>query len=235
MGERNMAEIRRRKLTRLEKAMAKNLNASAAAFTTSSGGGKVNYDKLLSLKAKFKEEGKRISMTAFFVKAVADALKESPDMNTRLGGEEFDEIIYYDDVNVGVGIDTPKGLIVAVIKRAQDKTLFEIADDLNDKVDRARVNRLTMDDITDSTVTISNMYNSNTTFFTSNINNFETLHVGFGGIYKEPVVGENDEIKVANIGQLIINMNHTTATGWPVGVATDYIVTALENPEEYLI
>lgn len=230
-----MAEIRRRKLSRLEKAVAQNLTTNVNSYASSSGGGKVNYDKLLALRERFKAEGKRISMTAFFVKAVADALNNTPEMNARLGGDELDEIIYYDDVNVGVGIDTPKGLIVAVIKAAQDKTLFEIAEELNDKVDRAKANKLTIEDITDSTVTISNLYNSNTTFFTSNINNFETLLIGFAGIYKEPIVDENDEIKIAHIGQLIVNMNHTTTTGWPAGIATDYIVNALQDPETYLL
>lgn len=225
----------RRKLTRIEKVIGENLRKSVTSFAQTSGSGKVNYDKLLALKDKFKAEGKRISMTAFYVKAVAGAMKASPEMNARLEGENLDELVIYDSVNVGVGIDTPKGLVVAVVKDAQDKTLFEIADTLNDLVDRARANKLGIEDVTGSTVTISNLYNTNTVHFNSVINNNETLLLGFAGIYKEVIVGENDEIKIAHMGNMVCNLNHTATSGWPAGIATDYIVNALENPEEYLL
>ena len=176
-----------------------------------------------------------MSLTAFFVKAVAYGLQKTPEMNARLEGDNLDELVIYDSVNVGVGMSTPKGLIVAVVKDAQNKSLDQISEELNDLVDRARANKLRMEDIQGSTVTISNLANTNSVAFSSIINNNETLIIGFGRIKKEVIVDDNGEIAIANIGRMIVNMNHTATSGLPTAMATEQIKLALESPEEYLL
>lgn len=225
----------RRKLTAVEKLIGANLRNSMNSFGQAMSSVEVNMDKLVEFKNSYKKRGIRMSYTSLFVKAVAYALKENPSINSRLEGENLDELVTYDSINVGIGIDTPKGLIVAVVKDTQDKTLDQISEEVNDLVDRARVNKLKLEDIQGSTVTISNMTSTEDVLFTSIVSNNESIIYGFGKIKKEVIVDENDQIKIAHIGRVMQNINHTATTGMPALKSTTAIKTALEDPEKYLL
>lgn len=222
----------RRKLTKMEKAVGKNLLSSVISIPQTTGFGEFNVDEMVQLKGELKSQGKRVSYTALFVKAIALTLKEFPMFNCRLEGEE---VVEYESINVGIGIDTPKGLIVAVIKDTQNKTLLEIAEALNDVVDRAREGKLTMDDMTGSTVTISNLIGTKTIATSSIVNNNEAVIFGLCDIRKAPVVDENDQIVIQNVMNICINANHTLINGMDsvrMGVKLREIV---EHPKMYLL
>lgn len=222
----------RKKLTPMQKAVGKNMLQSTMTFAQTTGTSRFDADELVELKKEFKEQGKRISYTAIFTKIISLTLQEFPMFNTRLDGNE---VIEYDSINVGVGIDTPKGLMIAVVKDTQDKSLFEIAEDLNDMVDRAREGKLTMEDMQGSTVTISNLIGTKTTSFSSIVNNNEAIIFGLGDIFKEPVVNEKGEIVVKNIMYISTNGNHTLINGMDsvrMGMKMREIV---ESPKKYLL
>jgi len=222
---------RREKLGVL-KLIGENLRNSSNAYAQPSGVVTMDLEKFVQMREEFKKEGKRISSTACYVKAVALGLEKYPELNARLDG---DEIVYYDDINVGVGVDTAKGLMVIVVREVQNKSLEQIAEELNDLVDRARIGKLTMDDITGSTITISNLDKSRIEFFESVINNDEAVIMGFGRIQKMPVVDENDQIVVHHVGRLIDTINHTLTSGVKISQFDEYVATILENPKEYLL
>ena len=227
-----MMKETRKKLTPMQKAVGKNLLKSTMTFAQTTGHGLFNVDELVEMKNEFKAQGKRISYTALFVKIISLTLEEFPMFNARLEG---DGVIEYGNINVGVGIDTPKGLVVAVVKDTQDKTLFEIADDLNDIVDRAREGKLTMADMEGGTVTLSNLIGTGTIAFSSVVNNNEAVIFGLGDIFKEPVVNEEDEIVIRNVIRINTNGNHTLINGMDsvrMGIRMREIV---ESPRKFLL
>ena len=226
-----MGEIRK-KLTPMQKAVGKNLLKSTTSFAQTTGHAIFDVDELVEIKKELKEQGMRVSYTALFTKAIALTLKAFPMFNARLEG---DEVIEYDNINVGVGIDTPKGLVVAVVKDTQDKSLFEVAQDLNDIVDRARENKLTMADLSGGTVTISNLIGTGSIAFSSIVNNNEAVIFGIGDIRKEPVVNDDDQIVIKNVCRINTNGNHTLINGMDsvrMGVRLREII---ENPRQYLL
>lgn len=216
----------------MQKAVGANLLKSVTSFAQTTGYGVYNMDEMMELKKEFKEQGKRVSWTAMFCKAVALTLKEYPMFNARLEG---DEVVTYDHINIGVGVDTPKGLLVAVVKDTQDKSLFEIADDLNDLVDRARNNKLTMEDLTGSTVTISNLIGTGSIAFSSVVNNNEAIIFGIGDINREPVVDENDQIVIRNVCRVNMNGNHTLVNGMDSVRMGKRFKEIVQSPREYLL
>ena len=98
--------------------------------------------------------GTKTSLNDIIVKAVATALSEFPDFNASLQGEE---IIYYQDVNIGIAVDTPRGLVVPVVRNADGKSLMEISAAALDLATRAKAGKLTYQDITGGTFTVSNL------------------------------------------------------------------------------
>ena len=111
---------------------------------------------------------------------------------------------------------------------------MEINEDLADKVERARIGKLTMDDITGGTITMSNLSMTREDFFTSIIVGDQALIIGFGGITKKPFVVD-DKIAVRDVANIMVNMNHTTSRGFPTTMYLCKIAEIIENPRTYLI
>lgn len=220
----------RTKLKGIQKVAAERLLESVLGFSQATQFLEVDMSEVEKLKAEYKNRGQKISSTAIFVKAMALAVAEYPHMNSRLEG---DTIIQYDDFNPGIAVDTPKGLLVVVLRAAQNKTLDQINAELSELLERVRNNKLTLDDFKGSTMTISNMSMTNVDFFTSIVNNFETVIMGFGRTKKRVVVGENDEILIKPTSWIMANINHTLTSGVPSNYFMNHIATVLENPKRY--
>src|SRR6185436_12792436 len=103
--------------------------------------------------AEFEGAGVRLTVTPFFIQAAANALKRFPIVNSSLDG---DTIVYKKPINMGIAVNLEWGLIVPVIKNADEKNLLGLAKALNDLGDRARNKKLTPDDVKDGTFTITN-------------------------------------------------------------------------------
>ena len=106
-----------------------------------------------SHRARYERAGMKLSFLVFVAQAAVAALREVPIVNASLDGET---IVYGSDVNLGIAVALDWGLIVPVAKRAQDKTMFELGQAVTDLSDRARSKRLTPDDVTGGTFTITN-------------------------------------------------------------------------------
>ncbi len=116
----------------------------------------VNIDLITKSLNEFKERGVKVTMTPFFVKAVAVALTEFPKFNAHFD-EANKRYIFKKLVNVGVAIDTPDGLTVAVVKDAVNKSVMQISEEITELAKKARENKLTLQDVQDSTFTLSNV------------------------------------------------------------------------------
>lgn len=223
---------KRRKLNFNESMVAKLMSASWNTYAQASGNQKIDVTELLHLMNRLKEEGKKVSYTAVFVKAIAVAMantehKENILLNCRIEG---DEIIFYDKVNVGIGVQTPTGLMSIVIHDCIHKTLFEISDEVKNKIVRANQGKLTMDDITGSTVTISNLCKTGSQVFSSVITNDQAIIMGFGSIYKDVMVKDN-EIVICDVMHVMQNCNHTACNGMRSAIMFDDVCYALKHPQ----
>lgn len=143
-------------------------------------------------------------------------------------------MIVYDAINPGIAVDTPRGLLSLTLHHTENKTLLEISDGFRDLMHRLKEGRLTMDDYTGSTYTISNMTRSAVHFFTSIINNNECFIIGFGGIHKAPVVLEDGSIAAHDVCYMTTNANHVLVDGMETDHFTEMLGTILTHPRDYL-
>lgn len=220
----------RTQLKGIPKVAADRLLESVLGFSQAAQFLEVDMSEVEKLKAEYKNRGQKISSTAIFIKAMALAVAKYPHINSRLEG---DTIVQYDDFNPGIAMDTPKGLLVLVLKAAQNKSLDQINAEVLELLDRARNNKITLDDFKGGTMTISNMSMTNVDFFTSIVNNFETVIMGFGRTKKRVVVGENDEILIRPMSWIMVNINHSLTSGVPSNHFINHIAMVLENPKQY--
>lgn len=225
-----MAE-QRIKLNKMRRMIGENMRQSNINNPRTAGSVQLDFTELLEMKAELADKGHKVSDTAIFVWAIARALKDHPKLNSRLEGEEM---IIYDEINPGIAVDTPRGLLALTLRNTENKTLLEVSESFRDLMHRFKEGRLTMDDYTGSTYTISNMTRSAVHFFTSNINNNECFIIGFGGIHKAPVVLEDGSIAARDVCFMTTNGNHVLVDGMETDNFTSQLQDILTHPKKYL-
>lgn len=166
-----------------------------------------------------------ISFTDVLVKAVAQALKEHMYINSTL---ENDQIKVYEDINIGVAVATEKGLVVPVIHKADKKALSEVVATLKELIAKAREDRLTKDDLTGGTFTITNLGMYGVEMFIPIINPPEAAILGVGETTQRPAV-ENGEIKIKPIVRLSLSYDHRIVDGAPAAQFLQKIRRILES------
>ena len=160
-------------------------------------------------KGLFKRDGVRITYTPFFVRVVAGALRSFPILNASLDGER---IIYHKDINIGVAVALEGGLIVPVVRKADEKSFLGLARSINDVSERARSKKLLPEEVLGGTFTITNPGVFGGLFGTPIINQPQVAILGVGGIHKRPVV-VNDGIAVRSMLYLALSFDHRLIDG----------------------
>src|ERR1051326_3498020 len=155
-------------------------------------------------RADFERSGVKLTVTPFFVQAAANALKRFPIVNSSLEG---DTIVYKRAINIGIAVNLEWGLIVPVIKSADEKNLFGLAKAVNDIGERARNKKSTPDDVKDGTFTITNPGQYGGLIGTPIINQPQVAIMGMGGIKKRAVVID-DAIAIRPIIMLSLSFDH---------------------------
>jgi 2-oxoglutarate dehydrogenase E2 component (dihydrolipoamide succinyltransferase) len=151
-----------------------------------------------SVKADFAaREGVKLSFLPFFAKAAIDALKAHPSLNAALDTEKG-EVTYYDRENLSVAVDTERGLLTPVIKEAGDLSIAGLARKIADVAERTRTNKITPDELSGGTFTLTNTGSRGALFDTPIINQPQVAILGTGAVVKRPVV-----IDDANLGETI--------------------------------
>jgi pyruvate dehydrogenase E2 component (dihydrolipoamide acetyltransferase) len=144
----------------------------------------IRMDGLVSLREQLKNSGINVSFTPFFVRASVLALKEFPYLNARSREDGTFEILKY--YNIGIAIDTNDGLTVAVVKDADKKTISAISSDINELAQRAREGKLKLEEVKDSTFTVTNVGSIGGIFSTPIINYPEVAILGVHRIIESP-------------------------------------------------
>jgi 2-oxoglutarate dehydrogenase E2 component (dihydrolipoamide succinyltransferase) len=182
------------------------------------------------LKGQFSERGVRLTYTAFIVQAVAEALAEHPIVNSSWADTG---IQVHQDINVGLAVALETGLIVPVIRNADQKSLMGLARDVVDLANRARNKKLVPDDVQGGTFTITNYGTLGSLLGTPVINQPQTAILGTGAIRKQVVVVEGpggDTIAIRPMMYLSLTFDHRVLDG---GLADPFVQTIVRKLETY--
>jgi len=171
-----------------------------------------------------------LSYTDMLVKAAAVALKKNPIVNSMLEG---DQIKIIKDINVGVAVAVEDGLIVPVIRNADEKSLTEIASCLKNLTEKAKQHRLSLDDVSGGTFTISNLGRFGVDTFRPVINPPQSAILGVGEIKDKPVV-VNGQIAIRPLMTLSLVFDHRVFDGVPAAIFLKTLKEILENPTAYM-
>ncbi|HEY2384993.1 MAG TPA: dihydrolipoamide acetyltransferase family protein [Terriglobia bacterium] len=206
-------EVERVPLTAMRKSIAEHMVLSRKTSAHVTTFFEVDCSHILKARekdqAEFERSGVRLTVTPFFVQAAATALKRFPIVNSSLDG---DTIVYKRAINIGIAVNLEWGLIVPVIKNADEKNLFGLAKAINDIGGRARNKKLTPDDVKDGTFTITNPGQYGGLIGTPIINQPQVAIMGMGGIKKRAVVID-DAIAIRPIIMLSLSFDHRVIDG----------------------
>lgn len=191
-------------------------------------------DELMSLRKKINStlpEGEKISVNDFIIKAAGLALRRYPNLNASLNG---DVILRHGDVNVGVAVAIPGGLLTVVNRNTDQKPLRVISREVREMVTRARDGKVRPDDIEGSTFSISNLGMFDVDSFVAIINPPEAAILAVGSVQEVPVV-EDGQIKPGMVLKITLSADHRITDGAEAAQFLQAMAEYLENPLLMLI
>jgi pyruvate dehydrogenase E2 component (dihydrolipoamide acetyltransferase) len=196
----------------------------------------VEMTRIVELMARDGEEferrhGLKLTYTTFFVRAAVEALKQFPIVNSSVEGTN---IIYRRDVNVGIAVALETGLIVPVIKHADEKSFLGVARAVKDLAERARTKHLNVEDVQEGTFTITNPGVFGSLFGTPIIHQPQVAILGVGAIEKRPVI-RNDAIAIRSMGYLVLTFDHRIIDGAVADQFMAKLKSVLENWDEAVL
>jgi pyruvate dehydrogenase E2 component (dihydrolipoamide acetyltransferase) len=185
------------------------------------------------LKAEAERRGVRLTVLPFFVRAVAQALREYPMLNSEYD-EEKNVIVVKKEINIGVAVDAEQGLVVVVVKNADKKGILELAREIGTLAEKARAGKLDIQDVRGSTFTISNIGAVGGLGGLSILNYPEAAIMAVGRAKKKPwVVG--DRIEIRDIALVAVSFDHRVVDGAYVARFVNKVKELLERPEALLL
>ena len=233
VGERREERV---KMSRLRQTIAKRLKEAqntAAMLTTFND---VDMSAVIDARSRYKDlfekkHGIRLGFMGFFVKACALAARDVPSVNASLEG---DQIVYHDYLDVSVAVSAPKGLVVPVIRNAQDMSFAEVEKTIADFGKRAKDGTLTADEMQGGTFTISNGGVFGSLLSTPIINPPQSAVLGMHRIEERPVV-KNGEIVARPMMYLALSYDHRLIDGREAVTYLVRVKEAIEDPTRLLI
>ena len=224
-----MTRLRRRIAERLKEAQN-----TAAMLTTFN---EVDMGAVMELRERYrdvfeKRHGVRLGFMSFFVKASVAALKAFPAVNAEIDG---DEIVYKHYYDVGVAVSTPSGLVVPVVRDADRIGFAEIEKKIGDHGKRARDGKLSMEELTGGTFSITNGGIFGSLLSTPILNPPQSAILGMHKIEKRPVVTDGDQIAVRPMMYLAVSYDHRIVDGREAVSFLVRIKECIEDPERRLL
>ncbi len=222
---------RRVAMSRLRMRIAERLvqsQSTAAILTTFN---EVNMQAIISLRTRYKVEfekqhGVKLGFTSFFVKAVVAALKKYPIINASVDGND---IVYHDFYDIGIAVGSPRGLVVPIIRDADRLSLAEIEMQIADFAGRAKNGKLTIDELTGGTFSITNGGVFGSMLSTPIINPPQSAILGIHATKDRPVV-ENGQVVIRPMNYLAFSYDHRIIDGQEAVLSLVAIKEALEYP-----
>ena len=218
-----LSELRGRTepMSRLRKVIAERMVESLQISAQLTSVVEVDVTRIYSLRNRSKvafesREGVKLSFLPFFAKATCEALKQFPNVNATLD-QEAGTVTYFDAEHVGIAVDTERGLLVPVIRDAGDLNIGGLARKINDLAERTRTNKLSPDELSGGTFTITNTGSRGALFDTPIINQPQVAILGTGAVVKRPVVTTDDTgadvISVRHMVYLALTYDHRLVDG----------------------
>ena len=224
------------KMTRLRQVisqrMMESLHGSAQLTTVV----EVDVTKVVAIRTAAKDkfqaaEGVKLTFLPFFVKAATEALKAHPKINARIVDEK--SVQYFDHENVGIAVDTERGLMVPVIKNAGDLNIAGISKAIGDLASRTRSGQVSPDELSGGTFTITNTGSSGALFDTPIVNAPESAILGVGTIVKRPAIVKdefgNESIGIRSFIYLALSYDHRLIDGADAGRYLSAVKARLEE------
>ncbi len=223
-------------MSRLRQRVAERLvqsQATAAILTTFN---EVNMQPILDLRNKYKERfekehGVKLGFMGFFVKAAVHALKKYPAVNASIDGTD---IVYHGYFDIGIAVGSPRGLVVPILRDADQMSLAEIEKQIADYGKRANEGKLTIEELTGGTYTISNGGVFGSMLSTPIINPPQSAILGVHAT-KDRAVVENGQVVVRPINYLAQSYDHRIIDGREAVLSLVAIKEALEDPARLLL
>lgn len=227
---------RRVTMSRLRMRIAERLvesQSTAAILTTFN---EVNMQAVMELRSRYraefeKEHGVKLGFMSFFVKAVVAALKKYPVVNASVEGNE---IIYHDYYDIGIAVGSPRGLVVPILRNADRLTMAQIELQIADLAKRARDAKLTIEELTGGTFSITNGGVYGSMLSTPIINPPQSAILGIHATKDRPVV-ENGQIVIRPMCYLALSYDHRIIDGREAVLSLVAIKEALEYPMSPLL
>tara|TARA_B100001094_G_scaffold137031_1_gene132721 strand:- start:324 stop:1574 length:1251 start_codon:yes stop_codon:yes gene_type:complete len=225
-------EINTEPLTKFQKTAAENLQQSWQNIPHVTQHDEANIDELMLLRTELnKASGLKISPLAFFVKAVAKLLEEFPLMNASLD-ENTENVVLKNYINVGIAIDTPKGLIVPNIKDANKLSITEISNEIGRMATAAKDRKLKVDELKGSTFSVSSLGAIGGKFFTPIINPPEVGILGISKTFKSLEL-MNGDIKEISMLPISLSYDHRLINGVEAVKFTSRFCEMMKDSEFY--
>ncbi len=232
-------EDKRVKASPLRRGIAKALRTSWEKVAYVNLVNEIDVTQLWSLRASIKdkvleETGAKITFLPFIIKATINAIKKYPIFNARFD-EATEEMVYQKDINIGIAVDTPAGLMVPVIKNADKLTLIELAKEVVRLAGACKDGTIKPAEMRGSTYTLTN-YGSVDALFGVPVINFPNLAItGIGTIKDKVYIRENQELKPGKVLYLTTAGDHRWIDGADIGRFAYDIRMSLENPGALLV
>lgn len=185
-------------------------------------------------KSDYANRGIRLTTMPFLIKAVAMSLKTHPVINASVD-LEAGQIIYKDYINIGIAVDTERGLVVPVLRNVDRLSIPEIARQLGEMADNVRDNNFSVEDLRGGTFTISNLGAIGGTYSTPIINTPETAILLAGRSRKLPVVTPEDQIAIRLMMPLSLSYDHRLIDGGAAARFLNDVIAYLEAPSRLLL
>ncbi len=227
------------KVSRLRKVIAERMTESLHISAQLTQVMEVDVTNVVRLrdaaKAEFlAREGVKLTYLPFFAKAAIDALKTHPKLNAHFDAEAG-EITYFDRENVAFAVDTERGLLTPVVKDAGDLSIAGLAKKIADVAERTRTNKITPDDLTGGTFTITNLGTFGALFDTPIINQPQVAILGPGAVVKRAVVIDDpnlgETIAIRNMVNLALTYDHRLVDGADAGRFLSDVKVRLESAQ----
>ncbi|MDY0250311.1 MAG: dihydrolipoyllysine-residue succinyltransferase [Pseudomonas sp.] len=224
-------------MTRLRKKVAERLVEAQSSMAMLTTFNEVNMKPIMDLRSKYKDlfekthNGVRLGFMSFFVKAAVEALKRQPGVNSSIDG---DDIVYHGYQDIGVAVSSDRGLVVPVLRNAEFMSLAEIEGSINTYGRKAKDGKLTLEEMTGGTFTISNGGVFGSLLSTPIVNPPQTAILGMHKIQERPMA-VNGEVVILPMMYLALSYDHRLIDGKE---AVTFLVTMknlLEDPARLLL
>jgi 2-oxoglutarate dehydrogenase E2 component (dihydrolipoamide succinyltransferase) len=225
------------KMPRLRQVIAQRMRESLAVSAQLTTVQEVDVTRVARLRARAKaefeaREGVKLTYLPFFAKATVEALRAFPQVNASIN-EETKEVTYHGAVHLAIAVDTPRGLLVPVIKNAEELNIAGLARKIADVAARTRAGKIGPDELSGGTFTITNIGSAGALFDTPIINQPQVAILGTGAIVKEPKVvagaDGDDVIAIRSVCYLPMTYDHRLVDGADAGRFVSAVKARLEE------